>query len=835
MYKDADNRAEGRLSFRRTGRRSHWLCAACVIAGTAGAPAGATAAARTVTVDAGALRAVIQPDPWAVRFVDRSGSVVLSAEPGGRPDSAAGAIGFSTGGVWFHATRAVDGHIVRRSYAARLVTDDPGGRSVAIRIAAVHPGVVSVSADGPAGAEQMGVGFDRGRGERFLGFGERSDAVVRDRGTVEDYVAEGPYQPAEDPLVSALVPPVGFDPRPDATYFPVPWLLSSRGYGFLLEGIERSAFTLGSPWSVASDGNRLAYRVYAGPRPAQALGRFTRDTGRQPTPAAPFFLGPWWQPSGDAAANIRRLQQAGGGALGSLAQTYTHYLPCGAQQGQAATERGTTRMYHEAGLAVTTYFNPMICTGYQPPFERAAAAGLLARNPLGQPYLYRYTGVGQFQVGQFDFTAPGASAFYGRLLSEAVGNGYDGWMEDFGEYTPTDAVSADHTPGTEMHNLYPVLYHGAAYAYSRHSRRPLARFNRSGWTGAARVSQAVWGGDPSTWFGFDGLKSAIANGLTIGASGVSLWGSDIGGYFALSLPQTTPDLERRWIEFGFASGVMRTEANGFSLGSTRRAQIFDPDVLPVWVRYARLRTQLEPYLAAAERQYNATGMPLMRQLMLVYPGDPRAATRDDEYLLGPDLLVAPVIQAGARTRSLYLPPGRWIDFWRSVSIEPGGAPHLRRPVVLAGGRQVTVPAPDDQLPMFVRAGATLGLLPADVQTLSAYGSGVVHLRDRDGRRTLLAWPLPGAPGSIASLADNATAHSRTVAGGGWLLRINQTRTRTIGLQAALSRRPCRLLVNGRSASFHYTAGVLTATVRLASGIVRAIPCCHPSAPPPGKE
>src|SRR5262249_44238573 len=160
-------------------------------------------------------------------------------------------------------------------------------------------------------------------------------------------------------------------------------------------------------------------------------------------------------------------------------------------------------------------------------------------------------------------------------------------------------------PGPEMHNLYPALYHGAAYAYSRRAPRPLARFNRSGWTGAARVSQLVWGGDPSTGFGFDGLRSAIANGLTIGASGVSLWGSDIGGYFALTLPQTTPDLERRWIEFGFASGVMRTEANGFPSNDTR-AQIFDPDVLPVWVRYARLRTQLEPYLAAADRQYNAT-------------------------------------------------------------------------------------------------------------------------------------------------------------------------------------------------------------------------------------
>jgi len=168
-----------------------------------------------------------------------------------------------------------------------------------------------------------------------------------------------------------------------------------------------------------------------------------------------------------------------------------------------------------------------------------------------------------------------------------------------------------------------------------------------------------------------------------------------------------------------------------------------------------------------------------------------------------------------------------------VSIGRDGAPHLRRPVVLAGGRDVTVPAPADQLPMFVRAGASLGLLPADVQTLSNYGSGVVHLRDRDARRTLLAWPLQGAPGATASLADDATARSRLTPAGGWLLRTQQTRARTITLQVALSERPCVLLVNGRPASFSYAAGVLGATVSLASGTVRAVPSCPRRAPPPG--
>ena len=264
----------------------------------------------------------------------------------------------------------------------------------------------------------------------------------------------------------------------------------------------------------------------------------------------------------------------------------------------------------------------------------------------------------------------------------------------------------------------------------------------------------------------------------------------------MSEPQTTPDLERRWIEFGFASGIMRTEADGFTLNSTQtRAQIFDPDVLPVWARYAKLRTQLQPYLASAERTYDRTGMPLMRQLALAYPNDERAAHRDDEYLLGPDVLVAPVLAPDATRRKLYLPRGRWVEFWRSVSLDKRGAPRLRSPRVLTGGRSVEVAAPANQIPLFIRAGAALPLLPADVQTLSDYGSGVVHLRDRPDERALLAWPEQGRSSTAAPTAD-ARVRSSLQGDGSWLLQVRQRRTRTLdltlasGVGAAVEDRPC---------------------------------------------
>jgi alpha-glucosidase (family GH31 glycosyl hydrolase) len=563
-----------------------------------------------------------------------------------------------------------------------------------------------------AGAEAVRLSFDAAPGERFLGFGERSDAVVRTAGDVDNRVTEGPYQDIEDPFVRGFVPVPGQSDRPDATYFPIPWLLSSRGAGLLVTDDGHSVFRLGAPWSVEVDGIHLGFDVFAGPTPAAALRRFTARVGRQPPAAAPFYFGPWWQPKGDEAANLKLLREHH--AAGSVVQTYTHYLPCGDQV--TARERARTERFHAAGLAVTTYFNPMVCTSHTARYDPAVEQDALTKNALGQPYTYRYTGSSTFFVAQYDFTSEAGRRLYADALDEAVRDGYDGWMEDFGEYTPDDARAADGSTGAAGHNRYVVDYHATAHAYARErAGKPLARFNRSGWTGAARHSQIVWGGDPTTSWGFDGLTSAVRNGLSMGLSGVSLWGSDIGGFFALSQAQTSPELMRRWIEFGFASGVMRMQANGFTLRPSTRAQIFDKDVLPTWVRYARLRTQLYPYLARAQRAYDRRGMPLMRQLALAYPDDPKAVARDDEYLLGPDLLVAPVLEPGATTRKLYLPRGRWTDFWR-------------RRTVLRGPGEVTVPAPLGRLPLLVRVGARIPLLSRRVESL--YKRRPAELRPR---------------------------------------------------------------------------------------------------------
>jgi alpha-glucosidase len=789
-----------------------------------------TGRAATFELAADSLRVRLQEDPWQLVFIDAAGPPVLT-EATDRSPAPAGPLGFRTAAGWAHATRAVSTTKTRDTLGAVVETTDPLGRRLEVVLARDAEGVIALSVRLLAGprddVEAIGIGFEADPAERFLGFGERANAVDQRGNVVENYVADGPFQVEERPVVELFVPKPGFRARDDATYFPVPWLLSSRGFGVLVDNPETSYFRLGTDdpgrWSVEVTGapqgmpplpppDALRLRVFGGPRPADALRRFTARTGRQPEPDAPWVLGPWIQFAGRHLELLSKLRAAD--APVSVVQTYTHYLPCGDHVRRREEERAFVRSLHATGAAVTTYFNPMICESYVPPFAEAVAAAAISRDASGGPYVYDYTGTTIFRVAQFDFSVPAGRAFYGQLLAEAVDDGHDGWMEDFGEYTPLDAFTAGGLTGSAYHNLYPVQYHCGAHGFVRRLGRPVVRFQRSGWIGVAPCAQVVWNGDPSTEWGFDGLTSALWGALDLGMSGIAIWGSDIGGFFALGERALTPEMLARWVQFGAVSGVMRTQSNGFALPAKVRPQVYDDDQLPNWKRYTKLRTQLYPYLVAAAREYQRTGLPLMRHLVLVAPDDPTAVARDDEFLFGPDLLAAPVLGPGVVTRDVYLPDGHWVDLWRAAPYDSTtGALVLGPATVLEGGQTITVPAPLDELPLLVRAGAVLPLLPADVDTLADYGDpapGLVKLRDRDDQLALLAFPR-GRSESRVYRSERLRSIERA---GGWELAVRGKPRRTYTLQASLATLeqpfvPCAVEWNGRvlaSGEWAYDAG-----------------------------
>ncbi|HJR19080.1 MAG TPA: TIM-barrel domain-containing protein [Actinomycetota bacterium] len=741
----------------------------------------ASTAADSLTVQSGSLEVVVEPDPFRVSFRQPGVGALEDASPSPLDLTARyGTLAFAVDvrvqlqppeigyGVflnvpvrWFHATRIVSHHTEGGALVLDVETDDPLGRMFRVIFAPTGEGVVSVDAtlDNTAGVTATGWSFASQPGERFVGFGERSDAADQTGREVESWNEEGPFsagafKPQLDPIVGDRWQ--GPPPIPGTNYS-MPWLLSSRGYGFLADSSYPNRFRLNTDrsdaWNVEIQEPAFRARVFAGPTPADVVRRLGEATGRQPDPA-PWFFGPWYQPAGpnDFRVQLTSLWREWDVPV-TVAQTYTHYLPCGSHLANRQAERDRVKLYHDNGYMVTTYVNSFMCNAH-PRFQEGNRNGYFVKTALGTTYPVPYLAANLPPDPPYsavvDFTNPDATAWWQGLITEALDDGYDGWMEDFGEYVPPDAVMHDGRSGLAAHNEYCTMYHRASQELTAPLRGlDFAQFVRCGYTGTAPYARIVWGGDPTTdWSKADGLAAAVSQGLSMGLSGIGFWGTDIGGFHALFTEgQTDAELLIRWLEFGTFNGIMRTQADGYPRpgDDSVRSEVWDDDVRPVWRKYAKLRTQLFPYISAAADEYVATGMPIMRHLALAYPSDPMVWTPEAEYefLFGPDLLVAPVVEEGATTRTLYLPPGEWLDFWSATTYDeqtgrfdavPGGP-------ILSGGRVITVEAPLDRIPLFVRAGTCLRLLPPEVDTLAEHGElpGLVHLGDVAGQERTLGF------------------------------------------------------------------------------------------------
>jgi hypothetical protein len=307
----------------------------------------APASARTLTASAG-------PD-GRVAIAD-GGAVLLQEAASGTP----GRFALRTDGRWRPVTGVpVRGEAPAGGFDATFATTDPGGRG--LRLVAVPDGdgalrITAQATGDPAGVEAVGVSFDAAAGERFLGLGQRSDAVDQRGRAVLNRVEEGPFLPDDYPLVRPSIPPWGLREDRGASSYPIPWVLSTRGVGVLVDEDRDSRFRLAvgdaPAWDVEADGPRLRLLVVAGPRPADALRRLTARIGRQPAPVAPWQWGPWFQTGhpehrADELDHVRDLRRAD--APVSAVETHMRYMPCGADRGQEAAERARTGGVPRAG------------------------------------------------------------------------------------------------------------------------------------------------------------------------------------------------------------------------------------------------------------------------------------------------------------------------------------------------------------------------------------------------------------------------------------------------------------------------------------------------------
>lgn len=325
--------------------------------------------------------------------------------------------------------------------------------------------------------------------------------------------------------------------------------------------------------------------------------------------------------------------------------------------------------WREKGVRFLGYISPNLCVGGKL-FNEAEANGFLVKNGSGNTYLLDF---GEFDCGFVDLTNPAAFKWYKDVIkTNMIGFGMSGWMADFGEYLPIDCRLFSGESAMELHNKWPVLW-------ARLNREAVAEAGkegeivfimRSGGAGSQKYAPLIWAGDQNVdWSLDDGLASVIPAALSLGMSGHTLHTSDIGGYTTLYGMKRTKELLLRWAEFCVFTLVMRTHEGNRPAENWQ----FDSDAETVsaFARLSVMHTTLYPYIRDVMYEAQTYGTPVMRALSFHYADVPADRELQYEYLLGPDLLIAPVYKEGAGSRRLYLPSDEWIHLWSDKAFSRG--------------------------------------------------------------------------------------------------------------------------------------------------------------------
>jgi alpha-glucosidase len=611
-------------------------------------------------------------------------------------------------GVQYSARRVMAVHRHGSGVNLTVSTSDPSGRTLTVEISPSqgHSVRVAVAPHPAAGVALMSDSFASSRGEAFHGFGGRHNALDQHGGALASFVEEENL-----PGLGTPGSPSGqlFPNGPTAAYYPQAQFISSRGYGFLLAQPQLAWFRLDSDrptaWSVAVAGRSLRYVVAAGSA-ARTIRTLTASTGRQPAPPA-WALGPMLdrlvKNSGETEADYEAELRA------DIANIDRYRLPLSAYR----IEGWGFRHRDNDGIALHTfvsfaaqakmisklrarhihplaYLRPWITPGSRPDREH-----LTVRTASGRTYLT--TGTSGQHVALLDFTNPGAVRFWRREVARVLNLGFDGFMADFGEEILADMHFADGETGLAMHNRYLILYmratRDAVAAYERaHLHRRIWFFNRAGYSGtpgSASYEGGNFPGDESTdWSQAAGLASLTPDMLNRATGGAYGYATDIGGYYDYTTPPTTKQLFLRWAEWAALSPIFRLHGSGRA--GTHTPWSYGLQTVKAYRELSLLHERAAPLILRLWRAADRSGIPPTRPLWLEFPGDRRARAVEQEWMLGDDVLVAPVVSDGANSRSVYFPSGCWRD--------------PQTDLIQRGPLSASISAPLTRLPYFVRCG-----------------------------------------------------------------------------------------------------------------------------------
>ncbi|WJE15242.1 alpha-glucosidase [Halobacillus sp. ACCC02827] len=321
------------------------------------------------------------------------------------------------------------------------------------------------------------------------------------------------------------------------------------------------------------------------------------------------------------------------------------------------------------GIRLLGYINPYLVNDGTL-YKEAVELGYLVRNQADEVYLVDF---GEFDCGIVDLTHPEAFQWYKEVIqANLIDFGLDGWMADFGEYLPTDAKLHNQVSAKLMHNAWPMLWAKVNFEAVAESERPddLVYFMRAGHTGSQKYCHLLWAGDQSVnWDLDDGIASVIPAALSAGLCGNGLHHSDIGGYTSLHGNKRTKELLLRWLEMAAFTSVMRSHEGNRPNENYQYDQ--EEETMQHFARMTDVHVALAPYLRTLVKENAAEGIPVQRPLFMEYEEDERTYELQYQYMLGEDVLVAPVYEESATSWSVYLPEDEWVHLWSGESYSGG--------------------------------------------------------------------------------------------------------------------------------------------------------------------
>ena len=526
--------------------------------------------------------------------------------------------------------------------------------------------------------EQLNIGV----GELLYGTGEHFTPFVKNGQTVEIYNEDG-------------------GTSTEQAYKNIPFFLSNKGYGVLVNHPERVSMEFGTEnvtkTSFCVEGGSLDYFFFNGPTMKDVLTRYTDLSGKPALPA-PWTFGLWLSTSFTTNYDEATVMSFIDGMLDRGIPLRTFHFDCFWMKGFHWSDfvwdeevfpdpTGMLSRIKAKGLNICVWINPYI--GQESIlFAEGKEKGYFIKRPNGDVWQWDMWQPGMALV---DFTNPEACKWYQDKLEALLDMGVDCFKTDFGERIPVNCVYHDGSDPKKMHNFYTYLYNKTVFELLERKRGKgeAVLFARSATVGGQKFP-VHWGGD--CWSDYVSMEESLRGGLSLLMSGFGFWAHDIGGFEHTS----TADVYKRWVAFGLLSSHSRLHGSQ----SYRVPWLYDDEAVDVVRTFTRLKASLMPYLYKTSIDTSRSGVPTMRSMVLEFTDDRNCSYLDKQYMLGDNLLVAPIFNDES-IGSFYLPKGTWTDFFTGEVAEGGvwvekKYDYLHLPLMVRENSIVAIGACDDK-------------------------------------------------------------------------------------------------------------------------------------------